>query len=167
MRPTIATERLTLVPFHADEVTLLHQTFTDPFVRKYLWDDQVVSVEQTQEMLTTNEAYFQNHKWGLWKIILKGDNAYAGFVGLWYFFDEDQPQLVYGLLADKTKQGYATEAAKAIIEYAFLHLQFTYLSASCDSPHTDSKKVCERLKMKHVEEKLISGKPVTFYRINK
>ncbi len=167
MKPIIETVRLTLVPFQTHEVVLLHETFTDPSVRQFLWDNQVISVEQTQEIVLTSQVHFQNHNWGLWKIILKADQSYLGFAGLWFFFDESQPQLLYGLLSDKTKQGYATEAAQAIIKYAFNALQFTYIVASCDTPHTDSKNVCLRLKMILEEEKEINGKPTTFYRLNK
>lgn len=85
--------------------------------------------------------------------MIKSNGAYAGFVGLWMFFDEKQPQLLYGLLPDKTGLGYATEASRAIIHYAFNELKFNYFIASCDTPHTASRKVCERLNMTMIEEK--------------
>ncbi|WP_394336181.1 hypothetical protein [Adhaeribacter arboris] len=37
-----------------------------------------------------------------------------GFAGLWFFFEEDQPHLLYGLLPEYTKSGLATEAARAV-----------------------------------------------------
>jgi ribosomal-protein-alanine N-acetyltransferase len=165
MKPILYTERLTLEPFAIKDLALLHTTFTDPFVRKYLWDDEVISLEQTADILQTNSRHFENDHWGLWKIIVKADQGYAGFAGLWLFFDEHLPQLLYGLLPGKAKQGYATEAAQAVINYAFDHLTFPYLLASCDTPHAESKKVCERLHMQLVEEKNMNGKPTTFYRI--
>jgi [ribosomal protein S5]-alanine N-acetyltransferase len=124
MKPILYTDRLTLEPFAIRDLALLHNTFTHPFVRKYLWDDEIIPLEQTAEILEVNSRHFENDHWGLWKIIVHPGQAYAGFAGLWLFFDQHLPQLLYGLLPDMTKQGYATEAARAVITYAFDHLSF-------------------------------------------
>lgn len=166
MRPILYTDRLTLEPFAIRDLHLLHTTFTHPYVRKYLWDDEIIPLEQTAQILQANSRHFEHDHWGLWKILVKSGQAYAGFAGLWLFFDEQLPQLFYGLLPDKTKQGYATEAAQAVISYAFDHLAFPYLQASCDTPHAESGKVCQRLHMQLLEEKIMDGKPTTFYRIS-
>lgn len=167
MKTALETERLRLVPFQAKDLDLLHQTFTDPFVREYLWDNEIITIGQTKEVLLTNEQHFEINSWGLWKIIVKNDKAYAGFAGLWFFFEELQPQLLYGLLPDKTGMGYATEAAKAVIDYAFDELKFNHLTASFDTPHMASRKVCEKLNMREVEEKYMNGKLTSFYQIDK
>jgi ribosomal-protein-alanine N-acetyltransferase len=135
-------------------------------VRKYLWDDQIIDLKQTQDILLTNEDYFNKNNWGLWKITLNQQAEYVGFVGLWFFFEEPQPQLLYGLLPQWSKQGYATEAAKVITDYAFKELNFTYLLAACNAPHLVSRKVCERLHMQVVTEKEVDGKATAFYRLD-
>ncbi|NJS16396.1 MAG: GNAT family N-acetyltransferase [Nostocaceae cyanobacterium CSU_2_110] len=68
-----------------------------------------------------------NQKFGLWFIQTKDEKEIIGFVGLWYFFDESQPQLVYALLPEATKKGYATEAANKILEYCFNQLGYQYV----------------------------------------
>ena len=145
-----------MLPFEPEDLNLLHETFTDPFVRKYLMDDEIISIERSSEFMSINEQTFRENGWGLWKIRVNEDDTYAGFAGLWNFFDEDQPQLLYGLLEDHTRKGYAVEASKAVMEYAFTTLNFSYLVAACDTPNTDSLKVCELLKFKRVEEKEIN-----------
>lgn len=149
------------------ETGLLHQTLTDPFVRKYLMDDEIIPDEKAEEFIQLNEQHFNEKSWGLWKIVIKESNAYAGFAGLWIFFDEDQPQLLYGLLPDKLKNGYAVEAATAVVDYAFTNLKFNYITAACDTPNTASQKVCERLTMVNTEDKEINGHQITLYRLDK
>lgn len=166
MKPILETDRLKLIPFDTADLNLLYQTLTDPFVREYLMDDEIIAYEKANEFILTNEQSFISSGWGLWKLLLKKENIYAGFAGLWSFFGEEQPQLLYALLPAQIKKGYAVEASKAVIDYAFNTLKFKYLIAACDTPNVSSKKVCERLDMKETEEKEINGKKTTFYRID-
>src|SRR5687768_517081 len=126
MKPILQTKRLQLVPFNLNDLTWLHDTFTHPFVRQYLWDDKIITLDQAKEILTVNEQNFNAYSWGLWKIRLIEENIYAGFTGLWFFFGESQPQLLYGLLPDHTQKGYAIEASREIVRYAFDELGFEY-----------------------------------------
>lgn len=61
----LETERLKMVPFEVDDLDLLHQTFTDPFVRKYLWDDESITIEQAAEILQVSQQHFEHSSWGL------------------------------------------------------------------------------------------------------
>ncbi|MEO1049859.1 MAG: GNAT family N-acetyltransferase [Bacteroidota bacterium] len=160
------TERLLLVPLSEPDTDQLHEIFIDPFVRKYLWDDEVIAFDTTKEILHQNNEHFSNDGWGLWKLIRKEDNKTIGFAGLWIFFDENQPQLLYGLLPGFAAKGYATEASTAVIEYAFKKLSFPYLIAAMDEPHGDSIKVAERLNMHLVEKRIEDNKPTLFYRLD-
>ena len=159
--------RLDLIPFQKEDQELLHKIFTDPFVRKYLWDDQIISIDTVADILEQSQKYFSTDDFGLWKIVTLESNQIVGFTGLWYFFEESQPQLIYGLLPAFTKQGYAVEAAQLIIRYAFEDLGFTYLNAATDAPHIASQRVAERLGMYRLPEKMMDGKPTIFFQIDR
>jgi ribosomal-protein-alanine N-acetyltransferase len=118
-------------------------------------------------MLNQSSKHFAEEKFGLWLIKLKGKGEAIGFVGLWYFFAEDQPQLMYALLPEALKQGYATEAATKILDYCFQELGYAYVVASCDQPNLESQKVAARLGMRKLEEKMVNGNPTVFFRIDK
>jgi [ribosomal protein S5]-alanine N-acetyltransferase len=160
----LETQRLVLRPILESESHTLQRIFADPYVRKYLCDDEVFSLEQVEEMLRQSFKHFEEENFGLWFIQIKGESKVIGFVGLWYFFEENQPQLIYALLPEAIKKGYAAEAATQIIEYSFDELGFTYLLASCDRPNVESQKVAERLGMSRVEEKTIHGNPIVFFK---
>lgn len=159
------TSRLTLIPFTLMDHQLLHETFIDPYVRKYLWDDDIISSDQALDILKVNETHFKDQGWGLWKIVIKPDHSFAGFAGLWMFFDEGQPQLLYGLLPGYIGQGFATEASRAVCRYALEVLQFRELTASFDTINTSSQGVCERLGMTHLKTEIMNGKETSFYRL--
>ncbi len=163
----LETQRLRLKPILESELDIFHQILVDPYVRRYLCDDKVFSLQQTSEMLQESQKLFQEEKLGLWFIETKNKTEIIGFVGLWYFFSENQPQLAYALLPHQTKQGYATEAAARILEYSFEELNYNYLLASCDRPNLESQQVAKRLGMKQVEERIIKGNPALFFRIDR
>lgn len=163
----LRTQRLVLKPILDSDLNTLHRIFTDSYVRRYLCDGEIWSLQQVEEMLAENQKLFAEKKFGLWFVETNTEKEVIGFVGLWYFFDEQKPQLIYALLPTATKKGYATEAATKIIEYCFDELGFEYVVASCDRPNIESHKLAERLGMRQVEERIVNGNPVLFLRIDK
>jgi ribosomal-protein-alanine N-acetyltransferase len=163
----LKTQRLVLKEILDSDLNKFHRIFTDSYVRKYLCDGEIWSLQQVEEMLAENQKLFSEKKFGLWSSETNTEQEVIGVVGLWYFFEEEQPQLVYALLPTATKKGYATEAATKIIEYCFDELGFEYVVASCDRPNIESQKVAERLGMKQVEERIMNGNPILLLRIDK
>jgi len=167
MEYTIESQRLKLVPFTDDDIPLFHQINTDPFVRRYLWDDKVIDLQTAEDIIMRNNLHFREDHYGLWKIHRKATAKVIGYAGLWYFYQESQPQLIYALLEEYTKKGYATEASQAIINYAFSQLGFQYLVAATDEPHIASQHVARRLGMRFVKQKNENGKPTMFFRVDR
>ncbi|MEO1514781.1 MAG: GNAT family N-acetyltransferase [Bacteroidota bacterium] len=165
--PILLTDRSILLPFVREDLSLFLQLNTDPFVRQYLWDDEIISQQQADEILEQNMSYFKGDDFGLWKIVDKHSNAVLGYTGLWYFFEESQPQLIYILREIHTGRGLATECAGRIMRYAFERLGFSHLVAAMDESHHASQRVAERLGMQQVEKRLENGKPTLIYRIDK
>lgn len=161
------TDRLSLEPFTPSDLELLHQLFTDEAIRQYLWDDLVIDVGQTEDILKVNEILLNTRGFGLWKVIHQQTKQVIGFTGLWFFFEEPQPQLLYGLLPVYWRQGFATEAARSIVRYAFSELGFDYLIAATDPPNEASSSVAIKLGMKMIESKVVEGKMTLFWRVEK
>ncbi len=161
----IETQRLLLKPILESELSTLHAIFIDSYVRKYLCDGKIFPLQQVEEMLTESQKNFEEKRFGLWFVETKSEKEIIGFVGLWDFFDEKQPQLVYALLPKATKKGYASEAATKILEYCFNELGYQYLLASCDQPNIESQKVAERIGMRKVDEKIVNGNPLVFFKV--
>jgi ribosomal-protein-alanine N-acetyltransferase len=160
----LETQRLLLKPILEHELDVLHQIFVDPYVRRYLCDGKSLSLRQVEEMVSESQKLFSEKAIGLWLIRTKDNEEIIGFTGLWYFFEEEQPQLVYALLPQATKKGYATEAASRILEYCSNELGYLYLVASCDRSNFESRRVAERIGMKTVEERSVNGNPLLFFR---
>ncbi len=162
----LTSKRLRLLPIRHED----HQWFLalnqHPVVRKFLWDDQIISSHLAGEIMEHNQQYFKDSAWGLWKLIDSRQVA-VGYAGLWYFFDEPQPQLMYVVDPKHQRQGLATEAARSIINYAFNVLQFDYLWAAMEQEHSASAKVALACGMSFLKQECIDGKETCFYQILK
>ncbi len=161
---TLESSRCILLPFEVDDLDLFFSLNTDAFVRKHLWDDQLISRAQAEELLELNQKHFEEKGFGLWKILRKSDEELIGYAGLWYFFKEAQPQLVYALWEKFTGEGYATEAAQVIVDFSFHRLRFEYLLAAMDLDHKASQGVVKRLEFSFIEDKKANGKMTCFFR---
>ncbi|MDQ3798775.1 MAG: GNAT family N-acetyltransferase [Acidobacteriota bacterium] len=163
----LKSERLTLKPVGAadSDLEILERVVTDEFVRRYLFDDRILDRNEIAGLIDASRESFRAKNYGLWLIILDKSGETIGFTGLWHFFDEAQPQLLYALLPEFTGAGFAAEAARKIIEYAFFKLSFAYLDASCDAPNEASQKVAANLGMKIYKQEKIDGRETVFFRL--
>ncbi|GAB3707340.1 GNAT family N-acetyltransferase [Spirosoma flavus] len=164
MHTELQTSRLTMRPVQQTDFDILQTILTDRFVRRYLCDDQILPPDEIQEFISTSEQTFDEGDYGLWLLHEQLKNMVIGFAGLWSFFEETQPQLLYALLPAFTREGYATEASKAVIDYCFNKLSFPYIDASFDEPNIASLRVAERLEMTFLKKEWINESPVLFYR---
>ena len=160
----LTTQRLFLNPVSNEDSPWFYEINTNPNVRKYLWDDEVIPQSLCDGIIKESIDCFKQKKWGLWKIETQ-DQTIVGYCGLWDFFEEPQPQLLYVVAPEFTKNGYAKEASQAIINYAFEALEYDYVTASMDEVNRGSIHVCESLGMKKIEIRTIEGNPIVFYKI--
>jgi ribosomal-protein-alanine N-acetyltransferase len=163
----LCTQRLYLAPVDAPDLAVLHALFTDASVRKYLFAEVVIPFTQTEEILLTSLSTFTETRYGLWMVYPKGSPDAAGIVGLYSFFAEPQPQLLYALLPQYQQQGFATEASHRIAQYAFDALGYAYLDASCDLPNVAPVRVLERLGMGRLKEERTGDKFLVWYRLDR
>lgn len=163
----LKTDRLTLKPVQENNIKVFRKMVTDSSVRKHLFDNRILKSNQVNELISKSQEHFEKDKFGIWLIEDNNKKALTGFAGLWYFFEEAQPQLIYALLPEYTKQGFASEAARKIIQYSFEELDYQYLIASCDDANIESQKVLEKLGMKRFAEKIVDGTLILLFRLEK
>ena len=93
----LETARLRLRPLTVADVDDLHRLFTQPGVRRYLRDDEVVPRERAAVLVDASVASFEAHGYGLWAVSLQNDDALIGFCGFWPFHEPPRLELLYGI----------------------------------------------------------------------
>lgn len=167
MLPRVETARLTLVPLSLDDVDALHQLWTDPDVRRYLWDDVVISRDRAEETVLTSIESAERSGAGLWLVRSKPGDELIGFCGLILRAGEEAPELMYGIVKPWWGRGLATEASCAALEYAFGVLGADRVTAMTDSPNVASVRVLERLGMRLVSRGIVNGLDSVVYELRR
>lgn len=131
-------------------------------MRHFLFDDRVISLEEAGSFLESSLANFEKYGYGLWLIFTRASQCLVGFGGFLHV-TEDAPHLIYGILPRYWGLGYATEAASALLRYAFESLSLAKVKADVDEPNVASVRVLEKLGMKRVHRAIVRGRPLVYY----
>lgn len=168
MQPVeIITARLRLRPFATGDVDEVHRLWTEPGVRKYIWDDEVIPRAQAAAAIEESLAHFRDTGSGLWAAFPLEGREMLGFCGYWFFRDPPELELLYGVATGHWGKGIATEMSKAIIRYGFQELALGKIVASTDAPNVASVRVMEKSGMSFDRRKTINGLDTIFYSIER
>jgi ribosomal-protein-alanine N-acetyltransferase len=148
------TSRLRFRPFRREDLDDLHSLFTDPAVRRYLWDDLIISRQTVVEVIGSSIESFEQNRFGLWCLSFRDKGGLIGFAGLRHFGDPREVEVLYGIAPTHWNQGLATEAALAVLDYGFLHAGLDTIYARADTPNTASIRVMEKCGMMFLERGL-------------
>jgi ribosomal-protein-alanine N-acetyltransferase len=161
----IETERLVLRPFAPRDAEALHALWTDPAVRRYLFDDEIIPRSVVDEEIAVSERLMAVHGYGLWTVRLRDADAIIGFCGYRFFHEPPQLQLLYGLAPAYWDRGLATEAARAMIRRGFDVNGFDRIIASADAPNAASHRVMERAGMRFWKRETVNGLDTVYYEL--
>jgi [ribosomal protein S5]-alanine N-acetyltransferase len=148
MRRTAAidTDRLRLRPYRPGDLDTLHRLWTDPQVRRYLWDDEVISRADAEAAMRATMACTAEHGFGHWAVCVAGAPELIGFCGF-RFLAPPEVELLYGLAPAHWGKGLATEAARAMLHFGFTSAGFARVYAITEVANTASVAVMQRLGM--------------------
>ena len=163
MTTELASARCDLLPVTRADAAPLHALWTSPGVRRYLWDDEIIPRQRTDDAIATSIELFDRHDFGLWLLRERIDRAVIGFAGLWPFRDAAEFELLDGVDERNWGRGYAVEASQAVIDYAFTRLDMPLLRASTDAGNTASMRVLDKLGFVQTRRETVSGFDTVFF----
>jgi [ribosomal protein S5]-alanine N-acetyltransferase len=156
---TLKTERLFLRHFHIVDAETMHRVFGDPEVMRF--GDGVQTIEWVQAWLgTCLERYYQMWGFGPYAVVEKRSPNVIGYCGLFFFPDvngQPEVEIGYRLARSAWGQGYATEAAGAVRDFAFVSLNIKRLIAMIDPSNSASIRVAKKIGMRYEKEVMLEG----------
>jgi len=161
----LRTARLSLVPLVAADVLPLHALWTSRGVRRYLWDDEAISLDETQAIVEESAGLMHRDGLGLWAIRERGQDALVGFCGYWYFHQPPVLEFLFGVAESHWRLGIGCEAGDAMLDYGFTILRFDEILASTDFENSASIRALERLGFSPCGRATVEGLDTLFYRV--
>ena len=153
----LETERLILRHLLPADLEDLYALYRDPEIRRY-FPEGTLTLQETKEELDWHRNGHPTHpQLGLWATIHKPSQRFIGRCGLlpWTIDEHLEVEVAYLLDREFWNQGLATEAAQAIVQYAFNQLGYTRLICLIDPANTASQRVAEKIGM--TLEKAVDG----------
>jgi RimJ/RimL family protein N-acetyltransferase len=141
--------------------------FRDPEVMAS-FDGIIFDREQMELWLQRNIEHQDRHGYGLFSVILKSEGILIGDCGLENMVIDgaQEFELGYDFLSDYWNQGFASEAAAAVCDYAFTVLRLPRLISLIRVGNGASKRVSEKIGMRFVEKIIRNGIPYWRYAID-
>jgi len=159
----LTTERLVLRPASARDHAALLAHWTTPDVRRFLFDGGIMSADEVTEAIKDSAGDFAAAGYGLWLIQEKDHTDLVGTAGLRALEDLGL-EIFYSLAPGSWGRGYATEAARAVVEHALGPLGLAEVLAEVDEDNAASVAVVGRLGMTPFDVVPGALGPMTRYR---
>jgi [ribosomal protein S5]-alanine N-acetyltransferase len=148
---SLETRHLILRSMLESDFDALHLIFSDARVMA-AFQHPAFTHEQMQRWLQRNLDHQDQFGYGLLSVILKETGELIGDCGLEQMEDQAAAELGYDFRSDFWNRGYATEAARAVRDYAFQVLQLPGLISLIRVGNLASKRVAEKVGMALAEE---------------
>jgi len=160
----LSTERLVLRPVTTDDHAAVLAHWTQPDVRRFLFDGAALSGVEVAETIDESIGDFAARGFGVWLIELGSAAGLIGTAGL-RPLGSSGLEIFYSLAPGAWGHGYATEAARAVVEYGLGPLGLPEVLAEVDEGNAASVAVVKRLGM--TPYAVVPGLlgPMTRYRI--
>lgn len=150
------TERLILREILPADRNGLFTIDSDPDVNIYLGKKPIQNIEQIDDIIKSIRKQYVDNGIGRWAMIEKSTNNFIGWSGLKLVRELTNKHINYydlGYRLNKSYwgKGFATEAAKASLQYGFNKMNLHEIYAIADSQNTASRNVIEKVGLKYIE----------------
>ena len=160
----LETERLRLRPFEAGDLDALYTIYSDPDVVRWLYRD-AHTLDEARALLDRKIAGAALRAEGDWlsaAVVLRGGGELVGDVSLLWASDvHRQGELGFAIHPAHHGRGYATEASRPLLAFAFEQLGLHRVVGRLEPRNVGSARVLEKLGMRReahlVENEWVKG----------
>lgn len=163
--PTLMTNRLLLEPLSQEHTNDFYEMDSNPNVMRYIGQTGSAKTRQQVEDWVKRRLPIGDGL-GTWAVFSKKDRTFIGCLLLIRLEDSPFIEIGYRLKEAHWGEGFATEAARKVLNYAFLDLKLKEVVAVALPEHTASRKVMEKLGLQYIENTQYYQVEVAFHRLS-
>jgi ribosomal-protein-alanine N-acetyltransferase len=155
--PTLLTNNLTLRPIHPTDAASLYRIYNTDGVLQYFPNTTPPPLEKVDRFVARQLAHWEEYGYGNWAVTTHDSSEIIGWAGLQFLPETSETEV--GYLLDKAHwgKGYATEAARASLEFGFKNFNFLEIIALVEPDNIASLKVAAKCGLVAVERKVYWG----------
>lgn len=145
----IETERLTLRDWKEEDLKVFQNMNSDPVTMEFF--PKTLSFDESRQFYERIQLEFRERGYGLYAVEIKDTKEFIGFTGFHYTVMDTEfspcVEIGWRLAYDTWGYGYATEAAKACLDYARKNLSFTEIYSFTSVSNRCSENVMKKIGM--------------------
>ena len=162
----LETERLILRNFEESDSMAMYALNRDSEVLKFTGDVPFSNPDEAL-LFIRNYDHYATFGFGRWAVLLKNSNAFIGWCGL-KLNEENLVDIGFRFFKKEWGKGYATESAKAVLDYGFNILKLKEIIGRASKDNISSIRVLEKLNMTFWKQDRFMGvEESIYYRIKK
>jgi RimJ/RimL family protein N-acetyltransferase len=160
----LTTERLLLRELELEDADELAAVLSDPVAMRFY--PAPFDTERVRAWIDWARESYRENGFGLWAVIRRSDGRFLGDCGpmLQPVDDEVIPEVGYHIVPAEQGKGYATEAARACIEWAFANTPYDVVCSIVSPENEPSRAVAAKV---HASERRFTwtrnGKEMCLY----
>ena len=162
----IETKRLIIRPYVINDAESAFPLFNDKEIMEFIPNGVDKSLQETKARINKYIIHLNNYGFGKYVMTDKLTNEFVGDCGICRIENTEIVELGYRIMKKYWNQGFATEAAKAVIDYAFNTLKFNELHAIVEKENKKSIYILEnKLGFKNIGQIYCYGENFELYKL--
>jgi [ribosomal protein S5]-alanine N-acetyltransferase len=170
MKYIIETPCLWLREYTSEDAADVLRLNSDADLMRFANKKPAASLDEALDNIAVFQKQYVEHGYGRWAVILKTTGEHVGYCGLKYRNAEADPRrdftdIGYRFERPHWKSGFATEAARACLEYGFETLDLQRIVGCAPIENKPSIRVLERIGLQFYSHFLLEDKPTAWYQL--
>jgi RimJ/RimL family protein N-acetyltransferase len=164
------TERLLLVPWSEDYNGDFARVCTDPEAMRFISGGRPLDDDTIRTIIRRTLTMWDEHGYGPWAAIEKDSGRWIGRIGLNLLADwpgPDKWEVGFELANGFWGRGFATEGARAAVEFGWAHTQLPRIISATAAGHLASRRVMAKAGLTFQAELTFRGHQVVWYAIDR
>jgi len=160
----IETKRLFLQKFQASDLDTYYNLMHQSDVYQWLGKGKEISKDHAKKMIDYYDFHWNKYQIGTWAVFLKDTKACIGHCGFNYVKDLDEFELLYAFGKQYWHKGYATESAKAAMDWLKKDMKLKKIIALSYPKNQRSIHVIEKLGFDYMNEITLFNTQLNLYK---
>jgi RimJ/RimL family protein N-acetyltransferase len=163
--PRLETERLIMREWSSDDADAHAAMCADPEVMRFLGGP--IHAAQSWRAMALHAGHWSLRGYGNWVLERRDDHSFVGRTGFWNPHGWPGLEIGWTLARGAWGKGFATEAARAALEWGWAELDTDRLISVIAPENDASLRVAERLGMYRLRDDQLAGTPVVIFALDR